>query len=75
MLLLGLKIIEANFLEKNTDKSIVLLIDDIFAELDDANGEKFLNITTQHQMILTSQRLLRDEDSRENFSCINLAFL
>lgn len=75
MILLGLKIIEANFLEKITEKSIVLLIDDIFAELDDSNAEHFLNITTQHQMILTSQKSLHNEKNRENFSCINLAFL
>ncbi len=74
MILLGMKFIEANFLEKYTEKSIILLIDDIFAELDEKNSKNFFNIITQHQMILTSQKSLEIANNSQKISCINLDF-
>lgn len=58
MLLLGLKVIESDFMAKQTDTSVILLVDDIFAELDEKNIILFLNNIIQHQMILTSQKPL-----------------
>lgn len=72
MLLLGLKVIEADFLATQTGKKIILLVDDIFAELDENNIILFLNIIIQHQAILTSQKPLPDGVNHTNFTCINL---
>lgn len=72
MILLGLKVIECDFLEKQTEKKIVLLVDDIFAELDENNIILFLNIIIQHQIILTSQKPLPKAINPKNFTCINL---
>lgn len=72
MLLLGLKVIESNFLALQTQKKIVLLVDDIFAELDEKNIITFLNIIIQHQIILTSQKPLPEGINPEKFTCINL---
>lgn len=72
MLLLGLKVIESDFLAYQTQKEIILLVDDIFAELDENNIIIFLNTIIQHQTILTSQKPLPDGVNHENFTCINL---
>lgn len=75
MLLLGLKLIEADLLEKYTEKKIVLLVDDIFAELDEENASCFLKKIIQHQMILTSQKPLPEGVNPQSFSCINISIL
>ena len=72
MLLLGLKVLEVRFLEKYLNIPIILLIDDIFAELDEENLLKFLNSLTTHQTILTSQKPLPVHENWNNFICINL---
>lgn len=72
MILLGLKVIECDFIVKHTQKEVVLLVDDIFAELDEYNIILFLNIIIQHQIILTSQKPLPEAINSENFTCINL---
>jgi DNA replication and repair protein recF len=72
MILLGLKVIEADFIAKQTEKQLILLVDDIFAELDENNIILFLNIIIQHQIILTSQKSLPDGINHEKFTCINL---
>lgn len=58
MLLLGYKILEREFLEKTLNKKVILLVDDIFAELDDKNASIFLDSLTTYQTILTSQKPL-----------------
>lgn len=73
MILLGLKVIECDFLAKQTEKHIVLLVDDIFAELDENNILIFLNIIIQHQIILTSQKPLPKAINPEKYTCINLS--
>lgn len=72
MLLLWLKVIESDFLELQTRKKIILLVDDIFAELDEKNILAFLNIIIQHQIILTSQKPLPGGINPTKFTCINL---
>lgn len=72
MLLLGLKVIESDFMAKQTDTSVILLVDDIFAELDEKNIILFLNNIIQHQMILTSQKPLPEGINSWYFTCINL---
>lgn len=56
MLLLGLKTLEVQFLEKYTNIPVLLLIDDIFAELDEKNSFQFINSLKTYQTILTSQK-------------------
>lgn len=75
MLLLGLKLIEADMVQEYTQKSVILLVDDIFAELDEENILRFLKKTIQHQMILTSQKPLPEGVNPQSFSCINISLL
>jgi recombinational DNA repair ATPase RecF len=72
MILLGFKMIEADFINKTTNLPTIILIDDIFAELDDKNSEIFLNSLTTHQVILTSQKSLPNHEKHHDFICINL---
>ena len=73
MLLLGLKMIEADYINSVLSIPVVLLIDDIFAELDDTNSEIFLNSLMQHQVILTSQKPLPNHEKDHDFICINIS--
>ena len=57
---------------QQTEKQLILLVDDIFAELDENNIILFLNIIIQHQIILTSQKSLPEGINHEKFTCINL---
>lgn len=72
MILLGLKVLEAHFIRSILDLPVILLIDDIFAELDDKNSEIFLNSLMPYQMILTSQKALPNPEKHSDFICINL---
>jgi recombinational DNA repair ATPase RecF len=73
MLLLSLKILEVRFLAETRKLPIILLIDDIFAELDDGNSRDFLILLDTYQIILTTQRPLSGDESGSDFTCINLA--
>lgn len=72
MLVLALKILEVEFLKKYKNLPVILLIDDIFAELDEKNMIHFLNSLTTYQVILTSQKPLPHGVNWEEFICINL---
>ena len=72
LLLLSLKLLEVNFLEEREDKTVILLIDDIFAELDEENICRFLKTLTTYQTILTSQKALPNWENWSEFTCINL---
>lgn len=72
LLLLSLKLLEVNFLEEREDKTVILLIDDIFAELDEENICRFLKSLTPYQTILTSQKPLPNGENWSEFTCINL---
>jgi DNA replication and repair protein RecF len=71
LLLLVLKLLEISFLESEK-KEIILLIDDIFAELDEENISRFLKSLTPYQVILTSQKPLPGGENWSEFTCINL---
>ncbi len=64
--------IEVEFLTSVLDLPVILLIDDIFAELDEQNSEIFLDSLTTHQVILTSQKPLPNHEKHHDFICINL---
>lgn len=72
MLLIGLKMIERSFIAETLDLPVILLIDDIFAELDDENSQAFLDSLSQYQVILTSQKPLPNHEKYHDFTCINL---
>ncbi len=72
LLLLSLKLIEVAFLQKFCNSSIILLIDDIFAELDEGNILRFLKSLKTYQTILTSQKSLPNGEDWSEFTCINL---
>lgn len=58
VLLLALKQIEILFLRKYVNLPIILLFDDIFAELDQGYAERVIDLFEADQVILTSQRPL-----------------
>jgi len=64
--------IEREFLATTLDLPVILLVDDIFAELDDINSVSFLNSLMQYQIILTSQKPLPNHEKYRDFICINL---
>ncbi|MBP9780289.1 DNA replication/repair protein RecF [Candidatus Gracilibacteria bacterium] len=72
LLLLSLKLIEVSFLETHDESAIILLIDDIFAELDEENIRRFLKSLKTYQTILTSQKSLPNGENWSEFTCINL---
>jgi DNA replication and repair protein RecF len=74
MILLGLKMIEREFIARTLDLPVILLIDDIFAELDERNSDIFLDSLTTHQVILTSQKPLPNHEKHHDFICINLEY-
>jgi DNA replication and repair protein RecF len=74
MLLLGLKIVETEFITETLKIPVIMLIDDIFAELDENNSEVFLNSLTTYQVVLTSQKPLPNHEKHHDFICINLEY-
>lgn len=54
MAILWLKIAQLQFIETETDISPVLLLDDVFSELDEQNREILFSLFQNHQVILTS---------------------
>jgi len=53
-IILALKFIESKILENETGKKPVVLLDDIFSELDDARQKHLINNFKNYQMIITS---------------------
>lgn len=64
--------IERQFIATTLDLSVILLIDDIFAELDETNSDAFLSSLMPYQVILTSQKPLPNHEKYHDFACINL---
>ena len=72
VLLLALKQIEILFLRKHFEAPIVLLFDDLFAELDQQHTEHIIDIFDVDQVVVTTQRSLPASEKWEDFSCIKL---
>jgi len=63
-LILGLKICEFNYIEKTVGESPILLLDDIFSELDEDHRAALSSIVQRQQTILTSTEIPKGfEDS------------
>jgi len=56
-IVLALKFLEVDIIEKITDKKPIILLDDVFSELDDDRQKRLLNST--NQIIITSTHLPR----------------
>ena len=59
-------------LRKYRDLPIVLLFDDVFAELDETRAENMIAVFEVDQTIVSTQRALPKNEKWEHFSCINL---
>lgn len=53
-IILALKFIEANLIEKELNQKPLILLDDVFSELDDTRRECLVNNFKNHQVIITS---------------------
>lgn len=73
MLLLGLKQLEILFIKKYLNVPVILLFDDLFAELDMNHAEKIIEKFDADQIILTTQRDIPKNEKWQSFSCINLS--
>ncbi len=72
VLLLALKQLEILFIRKHLSLPIVLLFDDIFAELDQEHAERVIETLDTDQVIMTTQRVLPKTEKWAHFACINL---
>lgn len=72
LLLLALKQLEILMLRKYRELPIILLFDDVFAELDEARAENMIERFEVDQTIVSTQRSLPKNEKWEYFSCINL---
>ena len=72
VLLLALKQLEILFIRRHLSLPIVLLFDDIFAELDLDHAERVIETLHTDQVILTTQRALPKSEKWAHFACINL---
>lgn len=68
--ILWLKIIETKFIENNTSKETIFLIDDLFSELDETHEKLLINEISNKQVIITTIKALQNDDNWNNF--INL---
>jgi DNA replication and repair protein RecF len=66
-LILALKLCELEYLEKVTERKPILLLDDIFSELDERHRSTVKCLVSGHQTILTSTEITKDfEDFPKN---------
>jgi len=56
--ILALKFFEIELVEKNTGKKPIILLDDVYSELDSIRQKKLNNFTTDHQVVITSVNML-----------------
>ncbi len=71
-LLLAMKNLEISFLRTYLSLPIILLFDDVFAELDETNALRVIENFQAEQTIVTTQRSLVGNGKWQYFSCINL---
>ena len=72
ILLLFLKYFEVVFLERITKKWIIVLLDDLFSELDAEYSNRVLQMFSKYQIFITAQFFLEHIRESWDFSCINL---
>lgn len=62
-IVLALKFLEVDIIEKITDKKPIILLDDVFSELDLARQKALSDTIRSHQIIITSTHVLSDSDN------------
>lgn len=67
-----MKNLEISFLRTYLSLPIILLFDDVFAELDETNALRVIENFQAEQTIVTTQRSLVGNGKWQYFSCINL---
>jgi DNA replication and repair protein RecF len=68
MAVLALKMGEIYFMEEKSDKKVLLLLDDIFSELDEVHKQEVLRVMAERQVVVTTA----DEDDLKMFENANL---
>jgi DNA replication and repair protein RecF len=68
-IVLALKFLEVDIIEKITDKKPIILLDDVFSELDLARQKALSDTIRSHQIIITSTHVLSDS---KNYHHVNL---
>lgn len=71
-LLLWLKFLQIEFLEKIWEKKLILLLDDVFSELDDKHISLILEKCEKYQTFITTQNIPNFTLNIPNFKKINL---
>ena len=66
-LILGLKYIEAKFIEKYRDTKAVFLIDDFSSELDSNHANNILSMLSDYQLILTNIHKIEQKDTTTTY--------
>ena len=74
MALTALKILELDFIYKKTGEKPILLLDDIFSELDEKHKKAILKIIKEQQTIITSVYKIKEIDDL-NCKIINIEAL
>lgn len=62
---LALKFTELEFLEKHTERKPILLLDDVFSELDRSRQESLMQMLAHHQTFITTTKVEHLETIRE----------
>lgn len=71
-ILLGLKFLEIDFIEAVSEKKTVLLLDDLFSELDSEHIDYILQGIGDRQTFITSQNMLTFLNRYENLHIIKI---
>ena len=72
-LLLSWKMAEARFLEERTGSQPVLLLDDVFSELDETRSRRLVSLTEDFQQVILTSARLPGEEVGDRFQRIEIA--
>lgn len=72
ILILAMKFLQITFLESIQKKTTVILLDDLFSELDFGHIRTVLGCFGERQMLLTTQNLNKDLAIIKDFHTINI---
>ena len=64
-IILALKFIEANLIYQKLNKKPIILLDDVFSELDNKRRESLINNFKNHQVIITSVEKFTKKDTKD----------
>ena len=67
-----MKLAEARYMEDQTGRQPVLLLDDVFSELDPGRTEELLNIMDEFDQVIATTPQVPDAQQEARFEPINL---